>query len=179
MSTFKVGDRVRITGLGFNCSSRQIGESFTVAEIHDNYAREHVGRSTGVEFKGLELVEPTVCEVCHPALPKLEIKFILQYELDSDPFETFATMEEIETRIKELAKCSDLKRESIKVYEIAKTYDVTLEQRVFFKLFGEKVTMKEKGAVPPPSTKARASRTLRGRTKGKTGQVRTQVVSKA
>jgi hypothetical protein len=68
------------------------------------------------------------------------VAFILQYELDRDPFETFATMAEVEARIKELAKRADLKRESIKVYEIAKTYDVKLETRVFF---GPRVKMEE------------------------------------
>ncbi len=67
--------------------------------------------------------------------------FILQYELDRDPFETFATMREVEARIKELAKDATLKRESIKVYEIAKTYDVKLETRVIFG--GVKVKMSE------------------------------------
>ena len=84
------------------------------------------------------------------------INFILQYELDRDPFETFATMEEVEARIKELAKRPDLKRESIKVYEIAKTYDVTLETRVIFG--GTKVKVTDQPKKPASAKRGRKNR---------------------
>jgi len=77
-----------------------------------------------------------------------DVRFILQYELDRDPFETFSTMQEVEDRIKELAKRPDLKREGIKVYEVSKTYDVEIESRVLFNLFGQRVKVTEKPMMP-------------------------------
>lgn len=60
-------------------------------------------------------------------LPKTKpVKFALQYELDSDPTEYFATLPEVKARIKELAGRSDLKRESIFIHTLAKTQNVEL-----------------------------------------------------
>jgi hypothetical protein len=60
-------------------------------------------------------------------------KFILQYELDSDPFELFVTEKELRSRIAELAARSDLKRESIKVYDIKRVRSVKLGVKISFK----------------------------------------------
>jgi hypothetical protein len=57
-------------------------------------------------------------------------KFILQYELDSDPFELFYTEKELRARIAELAEKAELKRDSIKVYEIKKVRTVKLGVKI-------------------------------------------------
>jgi hypothetical protein len=59
-------------------------------------------------------------------------RFILQYELDQDPFELFATEKEVRARIKELAERHDLKRDSIKIYEIKNTRKVVLGTSIKF-----------------------------------------------
>jgi len=60
-------------------------------------------------------------------------KFILQYELDEDPVEEFQTLKEVKKRIQELSKRDDLKRHSIRVYEIKKMWTPTLEETVKIK----------------------------------------------
>lgn len=59
-------------------------------------------------------------------------RFILQYELDEDPFELFATEKEVRARIKDLAERRDLKRDSIKVYEIKNVRAVKLGTSIKF-----------------------------------------------
>jgi hypothetical protein len=144
MTKFKVGDRVRTTK---DCYPLKAGEVHTVEQYSD-------GKTLMLYKLGGVCTCDTTWELVEqvPTVLAHEIRFILQYELDKDPFETFATMKEVEARIKELAKRSDLKRESIKVYEIAKTYDVSLETRI---VFGPKVKLSEGKAV-----------TKRGRPKG-------------
>ena len=58
--------------------------------------------------------------------PTLPPKLILQYELDADPFEFFATEKEARKRIAELAQRTDLKRDSIRLIEIKKIRTVKL-----------------------------------------------------
>lgn len=53
-------------------------------------------------------------------------KFILQYELDQDPFELFTTMKEVKARIAVLAENRSLKRDKIFIYEIANIQKVEL-----------------------------------------------------
>lgn len=51
-------------------------------------------------------------------------RFILQYELDTDPFELFATEKEVRARITELAANPQLKRDSLRISEIKKVRTV-------------------------------------------------------
>ena len=68
----------------------------------------------------------------HPSAIKLiksgpvrPTKFLLQYELDEDPVEEFATMEEAQARAKELFETNDdLKKDSVVIWEVAKKYTV-------------------------------------------------------
>lgn len=57
-------------------------------------------------------------------------KFILQYELDTDPFEFFATEKDARKRIAELAERTDLKRDSIRLIEIKKIRTVKLGVKI-------------------------------------------------
>jgi hypothetical protein len=154
MNKFKVGDKVRIlrrqpgnhTGFakGWDKLHGHDGAVGYVGIVHEDGTypihkdASHLDDAIRFDYYGyfpgedLELVAQKV--------GLASVNFLLQYELDEDPFETFATLKEVEDRIKELAKRPDLKRESIKVYEIAKTYDVRLETRV---LFGPKVKLEE------------------------------------
>lgn len=129
--TFKIGDKVRCKW-NDNGTQEYVGKTGKITGITGSYSYPYEVDFTTWDFseKELELIKPA------------EINFILQYELERDPFETFATLKEVEARIKELAKRPDLKRESIKVYQIAKTYEVSLETRVIFG--GHKVKLTEK-----------------------------------
>lgn len=164
MTTFKRGDRVRIRKDAARLSpmeqpvfipsmKRYIGDEFVLQENTSLGWWKHDGFSWAERW--LEFATAPVEE-------NTEVRFILQYELDKDPFETFGSMKEVEARIKELAKRADLKRESIKVYEIAKTYDVTLETRVIFG--GTKVRIE----AAEPHTKRKYVRSLDCSTCGRT-----------
>lgn len=59
-----------------------------------------------------------------------EPKFILQYELDSDPFEFFMTEKDLRKRIEELAANPSLKRDSMKVYTIKSVRSVKLGVKI-------------------------------------------------
>lgn len=155
MTNFKVGDKVTIhhrntgntTGLarGWNLPNGNAGEVGFITLQDSTPLRNKVMTPDGAGYLGWfsdDELRPYGYEKAEGATTASEVKFILQYELDEDPFETFVTMKEVEARIKELAKRADLKRESIKVYEVAKTYDVKLETRVIFG--GTKVKLEEK-----------------------------------
>lgn len=67
---------------------------------------------------------------------QLPVKFLLRYDLHSDPVEEYATLKEVKARIAELVKnekVNGLKRDSIRVYEIKKTYPVKVETAVTIK----------------------------------------------
>lgn len=160
MTKFKVGDRVRVVRTGLvgweiedwcKVAFQQAGINYPegvaeIRELRNDDCVKIVGSSYNIDAGHFERVVDDLCGKCNPApVEPPPTRFILQYELDKDPFENFATMKEVEARIKELSLRSDLKRESIKVYEIAKTYDVSLETRVIFNgLLGPKVRMNEK-----------------------------------
>ena len=103
----------------------------TIGVVEQHYGEARGGNVEIVEEKtgSKKIWLGSYCELVDV---KTEVGFILQYELDKDPFETFGTMKEVEARIKELVKRADLNRDSIKVYEIAKTYDIRLETRIVF-----------------------------------------------
>jgi hypothetical protein len=60
-------------------------------------------------------------------------RFILQYNLDTDPFELFTTERELRHRIAELAARPDLKRDSIRVYDIKRVRTVSLGVKITLK----------------------------------------------
>lgn len=140
---FKSGDRVRVTknyqtsgcvgsewATGKEGTIVKPGKTDAIVSIdgatqgHDaGGAKRGTGWYIGYEF--LELLTHTPSKTLPP-------RFILQYELDADPFELFATEKEVRARIKELAEKSDLKRDSIKVYEIKNVRAVKLGTSIKF-----------------------------------------------
>jgi hypothetical protein len=68
-----------------------------------------------------------------PRVKPAPVNFLLKYDLDEDPIEEFETMEQVKERIKELAKRSDLKRDSIVIYEVKKKRTVTIETKINIK----------------------------------------------
>lgn len=140
--TFKVGDKVKVWG-----SPRFMGaQEATIKEVLQPDGRyNNADKYLIVYDKGGEDIwwNENDMALLGP------VNFILQYELDSDPFETFSTMEQVQSRIKELAKRPNLKRDSIKIYEVSKTYDVSIETRVVLgAILGDKVAMKKRGRKP-------------------------------
>jgi hypothetical protein len=123
---FKVGDRVK--RVEEEWGGMKIGDEDTVVcpEPGGAYTLKRYGK--GHANYNLERVAK-VKSVKPPSPPK----FILQYELDTDPFELFATEKELRKRIAELAERSDLKRDSIKVYDIKKVRTVTLGTKITIK----------------------------------------------
>ena len=133
MSKFKVGDEVYIDPM----SDRLAGRKCKVVKVQIDGSNQWYQVSDGetTRWPWNKYVLPV--DAKEPLeLASSPVQFILQYELDSDPFETFATMKDVEARIKELAARPDLKRESIKVYEVAKTYSVKLDTKVTMSVEG-------------------------------------------
>lgn len=124
---FKTGDRVeRIYG---EYRGMEIGDVDTVVVDNGHKVRlDHYG--DGHSQSSLKLLLVEVESTSNHAAPATEVKYILQYELEEDPFETFSTLKEVESRIRELADRSDLKRDSIVVYEVAKTIKVELDHKI-------------------------------------------------
>lgn len=68
-------------------------------------------------------------------IKQVNYKFILQYELDEDPFELFYTMDEVKKRIDNLVKNKEsLKLDSIKIYEIKNVKTVKVTKVVSIKI---------------------------------------------
>lgn len=59
-----------------------------------------------------------------------KINFLLQYELDEDPWEEFETMPQVRKRIKELLERDDLKEDSMVVYEVKSVKKVTITKSI-------------------------------------------------
>lgn len=136
MEDIKIGDRVR------NCakSSERYGRQGVV------YVASEEGFSSGSEIKNIKLRYDNGDEGVgnfedYEIAP---VNFILQYELEVDPFEMFENMADVERRIKELAKNPDLKREQICVYEVKSVLAVRLDTRV---IFGNSVKVYTKAPV--------------------------------
>lgn len=121
---FKVGDRVRLihtTGI----SILPEGSIATVSRVD---AGKIIGTKEGDAYKGGDWdYRNDWFELATPQLPP---KFILQYELDKDQFEFFATEKEARKRIAELAERTDLKRDSIRLIEIKKIRTVKLGVKI-------------------------------------------------
>lgn len=123
---FKVGERVRIKK-GSEYAYQAKGTDGTVRHLDRPDGWTRVKWDCGYEdnypnddLAGLKGKVPK-------AAP---LKFILQYELDADPFEFFATEKEARKRIAELAEKPDLKRDSIRLIEIKKIRTVKLGVKI-------------------------------------------------
>lgn len=126
-----IGDTVMITKIGFDYLSSYYG-SFEWKTDTKGVIIEDDGSAKPFVVKWENGCEKWCSQnhVQHASTSRakasLTMKYILQYELDTDPFELFATMKEVKARIAELAGHRELRRDKIFVYEIAKTQKVEL-----------------------------------------------------
>jgi hypothetical protein len=122
---FKVGDKIRYLS---TCSIAS-GEDEVVAVIKDGriYDTKKLGAWHVFHLDAnAELISKG------KSVKVLPPRFILQYELDTDPFELFATEKQVRTRIAELAQMPNLKRDSIVVFEIKNARKVQLGTSIKF-----------------------------------------------
>lgn len=128
---FKVGDRVRITALAGADSSYglKVGDigQITRKGINPGVWLVDFEASNG---RGMFERQMAIITAAKPPKPALPPKFILQYELDADPFEFFPTEKEARKRIAELGERTDLKRDSIRLIEIRKIRTVKLGTKI-------------------------------------------------
>jgi len=145
MTKFNVGDTVRLIR---DCSGLKAGYVGPIVLVEGElFVGETPGQRCGCEYSNWEMVAEA---------PKQLVKFILQYELDEDPLETFATLTAAKNRVKELAARPDLKRDSIVLYEVAKIYNISLDTTVSMKAVDEVTEVKEESTVPKTKRKKRA-----------------------
>lgn len=136
---FKVGDRVKCIS-SFEGKNDLIGKTGRVVGL--------MGDSVGVSFDGWTGGHSLDGRVSNnsgrwgsaDALKligkKKPTKFILKYDLDSDPIEECSSLDEVKERIEELVKDKEknrLKIDSIVVYEVSKVYPIKVETVVSIK----------------------------------------------
>lgn len=113
---FKVGDKVRVKSTETNWGRQ--GTVGVITEEQDELNRWRVEFDT-VDHSGDKYLLLTSEK---PELLKGQklraVKFLLKYDLDEDPIEEFETIEQVNERIKELLQRSDLRKDSMVVYEI-------------------------------------------------------------
>lgn len=129
---YKIGDEVQITVDSSNSSYHcfDIGNQGKITDVCEesdynddgdiSYYVEGEDNSDWVPEKEMKVIK------AGKPVKVVPMKYILQYELDEDPFELFATLPEVKARIRELAKDTSLKRDRIYVYEIKKTTKVEI-----------------------------------------------------
>lgn len=131
---FKVGDKVKLVVKNGNeprygWGNVKPGDEGVIAQIQSDgdliVEFEQQSYWSGVE-KEFVLVTK------HSVKPK-PVHFLLKYDLDVDPIEEFETMKEVNDRIKELMNRSDLKRDSMVVYEIKKKSVVKVDTKISLK----------------------------------------------
>lgn len=149
MAKFNKGDLVRCF-FDDSGSTDKVGKTGRILEVREN--DKYPYKTDFGSWFGDHEIERAV------------VTHILQYELDRDPIETFCSMQEVEDRIRVLSKRADLKRDSIVVYEVGKTFNVTLQTRIVLNnLLGSKVIFDEKSedaapeATVAPTKKRKAS----------------------
>lgn len=154
---FKVGNRVKIVDSGkIHSTYREAAENLNAQKwfpgsnarngetgIIKNYRQEPIAsggvlylvdvgdREILISLDGLELVSG---KRGRPSTKPRPVKFLLKYDLDEDPIEEFATMEEVNERIKYLVEHErSLKKESMVVYEIKSKKSVKVETKISIK----------------------------------------------
>lgn len=153
---FKVGDRVKIvsdgkihTGyreaarrlnaqkwfFGSNARNGETGivKSFQQERMADGgvlYLVDVGDREILIGLNGLALLQN---RRGRPSTKPRPVKFLLKYDLDVDPIEEFETMDQVNDRIKQLLERSDLKRDSMVVYEIKSKKQVKVETKISIK----------------------------------------------
>lgn len=113
---FEVGDTVKITGL--------LGGDRPLVVENDRGNRGYASEAD------LEIING---KRGRPRTKPAPVNFLLKYDLDEDPVEEFETMAQVKDRIKQLSERSDLKRDSIVIYEVKKKRTVTIETKINIK----------------------------------------------
>lgn len=123
-SIYKVGDRVVV--VSNTCShGLSIGEITTLKSRKTEFdsssdrAWTNTSNSCYIQESNFKL-----------AIPMGKVKFLLKYDLESDPVEEFETLAKVKERIEELVKDKDknsLKLDSMVVYEINSVKKITVE----------------------------------------------------
>jgi hypothetical protein len=124
MAKFRVGDEVVITK-GSRWYREGVGK---VLKVTNNPMPYLVRHADGIELWQCEEDVLPANKSQGPAT--LPIRFILQYELNTDSFELFTAEKELRVRITELAANPSLRRDSIKVYDIKKVRTVKLGVKI-------------------------------------------------
>ena len=148
MSKFKAGDRVKVettknidtksgisvddTGVIVSLESGDFDNEDTANVKMDKPKKDDVDTVNWNSGNVFTLYESQIIHTNKRTSKPKPTKFILQYELDEDPFETFTTKKALVARIKELLERSDLKRESMVVYNVSKVSPVTASWKVDF-----------------------------------------------
>lgn len=133
---FKVGDKVKTT-----FQERVEG---VIGEISKEYyyiwQNTNKGSVGSIKPKGFTYSwavpfekEDTIALIKRASGKAFMAKFLLKYDLDTDPIEEFETMKEVNDRIKELVLRSDLKRDSMVVYEIKSKKNVKIDTTISLK----------------------------------------------
>lgn len=125
---FKVGDRVKLTRKILSADA-EVGATGTLSELTSWKGSPAWHVTNKSENDGMIWTEEQM-ELLSPAKPQLSPKFILQYELDKNPFEFFVAEKDVRKRIAELAERTDLKRDSIRLIEIKKIRTVKLGVKI-------------------------------------------------
>jgi hypothetical protein len=132
MKQFKVGDTVKIVAVKHGMPDEEdalafykeaIGTTHKIVSIDKDgdYRLPLVFNTDDDETSFWKADELELVKSAKAPTPP---RFILQYELDTDPFELFATEKEVRARITELAANPQLKRDSLRIFEIKKVRTV-------------------------------------------------------
>jgi len=129
MTKFKVGDKVKVIktidrdGHDQPSNHHLIGKIGKVVEVRKSdtvfpYRIDGIGSDD--RFSARELQRAKVGPT----------KFILKYELESDPIEEFSSLAEVKERIHAIALDENLKKDSIVLYEIKKVSKISVKTHV-------------------------------------------------
>lgn len=101
MANFKKGDKVKGNNIGCDCDGH---DYLIITDVrkgiyhYDGYKNNKIFASCYECFKDSDLV------LFKKGKKSIDAKFLLQYEIEEDPFEEFQTIIDIKKRIKELVK---------------------------------------------------------------------------
>lgn len=128
MEKFKIGDKVEI--IGDSCHHGEpIGTVVTLLRRHSTYDNSKGIENFVFDNKGTYIRFPDIRHILKGKSKKsLPPKFLLRYDLDTDPIEEFGTLKEVKARILHLVKNeSRLKKDSVYYYKISKKVKVEIE----------------------------------------------------
>jgi hypothetical protein len=137
MNKFKVGDEV----VGLPSAT----EHYDITKAGWRGRVEEISSDGMLRLNGYSRLNPKHFALAKPAPAP---RFLLRYELTTDPIEEFATLAETKKRVKELLSNPDLKHESLRVYEITSVIDVKISSQI---------TFAKRRTASSPKTKAKKS----------------------